>query len=439
MDHKGRVKKIQTTLGREFSSRGPICRECFLAFLLLCYTFKFTYAQELAFPDAQGWASATPGGRGGRIIKVTTLDSQGPGSFAEAVAASGPRIIVFEVGGVIDLKGSILSIRDPFVSIAGQTAPSPGITFIDGGINVFTHDVIVQHIRVRQGASRHVKGWEPDAMATIGAYNVVIDHCSFTWGVDENCSPSGPRFKGATPDEWRKNTSHRITISNNIIAEGLSNSTHSKGEHSKGTLVHDNVTEVTIIHNLYAGNRDRNALFKGGARGIYVNNYIHNPGRNAVRYALVNEEWEGHPHETGQLTIIGNVMQHGPSSSDMPLLHAGNGPCGIYMEDNIAKNKAGLGAALFFGDSLKLVKQKPIWYEKIKPVPASQVQENIVKNVGARPWDRDENDKRIIREMLSNTGKVIDSETEVGGYPVFKQTRSAFVEKDWDLRYMTKK
>jgi hypothetical protein len=395
--------------------------------------------QELAFPGAQGWASTTPGGRGGKIIRVTTLADKGPGSFAEAIAVADPRIIVFEVGGIIDLKGQILSIRNPFLTIAGQTAPSPGITFVDGGINVHTHDVVIQHIRIRQGAARHAKGWEPDAMATISAYNVIIDHCSFTWAVDENCSASGPRFKGDTPDEWRKNTSHRITMSNNIIAEGLSNSTHPKGEHSKGTLIHDNATEIAVLNNLYASNRDRNALFKGGARGIYVNNYIHNPGRNAIRYGLVNEEWEGHPHEKGQLTIIGNVMQHGPSSSDMPLFNAGNGPCEVYMDDNIAKGKTGQAAKLFTGDSTKLVQQKPVWYDAIRPLKAAEVQKSIIKNVGARPWDRDENDKRIIAEMLDLTGKVIDSETQVGGYPAAKSTQKAFQEKEWNLKDMTNK
>ncbi|TDE15419.1 pectate lyase family protein [Dyadobacter psychrotolerans] len=407
---------------------------------LLFFLWAFgALAQDIAFPGALGWASATPGGRGGKIIRVTSLNGQGPGSFLEAVTSTEPRIVVFEVGGIVDLKGQIITIRSPFLTIAGQTAPSPGITFIDGGINIQTHDVIVQHIRLRQGASRHVKGWEPDAMAAISAYNVVIDHCSFSWGVDENCSASGPRFKGENVDEWRKNTSHSITMSNNIIAEGLSNSTHPKGEHSKGTLIHDNATDIAIVGNLYASNRDRNALFKGGARGIYVNNYIQNPGRNAIRYGLVDEEWQGYPHQTGQVTIVGNVMQHGPSSSDMPMMYAGNGPCEIYMEDNIAKNKLGLQARLFFGDTLKIRNEKPVWFAGIKPIKASEVKKSIVKNAGARPWDRDEHDKRFISEMLSNSGKVIDSETQVGGYPASRPTNKKFVEKDWDLKYMTKK
>ena len=410
-----------------------------IGFGLLLATFLSGFSQELAFPGAQGWASTTPGGRGGKIIRVTTLDYEGPGSFSEAVSANGPRIIVFEVGGVIDMKGKTIRIKNPFLTMAGQTAPSPGITLIDGSMDLNTHDVVIQHIRMRLGASRHEKNWEPDTFATNAAYNVIIDHCTFTWGVDENCSASGPRFSGATPDDWRKNTSRRITISNNIIAEGLSNSTHSKGEHSKGTLIHDNATEIAILNNLYASNKDRNALFKGGSQGVFINNYIHNPGSNAVRYAQINSEWVGHTFETGKLSIVGNVMQLGPSSSDMPLAYIGNGLCMTYMEDNIAKTLSGTDARLQFGENSKFVTEKPLWFAAFKPMKASEVKDSIVKNAGARPWDRDENDKRIIREMRTLKGKIIDSENEVGGYPSFKPTRKRFVEKDWDLRYMVRK
>jgi len=197
----------------------------------------------LAFPGAMGWAATTPGGRGGQIIKVTTLANDGPGSLRAAVETRGPRIIVFEVGGVIDLDRQTLTIKENNVTIAGQTAPSPGITLIRGGIDVGAHDVILQHIRVKVGEAGAPKksGWEEDAFSTIGgAANVIADHCTFTWATDENMSVSGRRFVGNTPDDWRAATSHRITLSNNIAAEGLSWATHYKIEHSKGSLIHDN-------------------------------------------------------------------------------------------------------------------------------------------------------------------------------------------------------
>ena len=104
-----------------------------------------------AFPGAVGWAAQTPGGRGGRILRVTNLNASGPGSLREAIEAQGPRIVVFEVGGVIDFGRTVLDIREPYLTIAGQTAPSPGITIIRGGIDIRTHDVILRHLRIRTG------------------------------------------------------------------------------------------------------------------------------------------------------------------------------------------------------------------------------------------------------------------------------------------------
>src|SRR6185436_10649418 len=123
----------------------------------------------LAFPGAVGWAATTPGGRGGRIVKVTTLANEGDGSLRAALALAEPRIIVFEVGGVIDLERQTLRITEPNVTIAGQTAPSPGITLIEGGIDVLTHDVVLQHIRVRTGEAGQPKAvdggnWGEDAL-----------------------------------------------------------------------------------------------------------------------------------------------------------------------------------------------------------------------------------------------------------------------------------
>ena len=299
-----------------------------------------------AFPGALGWAAHTPGGRGGKIIRVTTLAAQGPGSLLEAVMAKGPRIVVFEVGGIIDLERREIKLTEPFLTIAGQTAPSPGVTVIRGGIDVATHDVIIQHIRVRPGeaGAQKMSGWEVDALSTVGgAYDVIVDHCSFTWATDENLSASGPRFEGRTPDEWREHTSHNITFSNNIIAEGLANATHAKGEHSKGTLVHDNVTNVLIVGNLYAHNMERNPLFKGGARGVVANNLIYDPGMKATHYNLIAEEWGDQPRQVGSMAFIGNVMRAGPSTRDDLAFFAlgGSGDMDFYAADNIAVDRLG--------------------------------------------------------------------------------------------------
>ena len=146
-----------------------------LAFGLLCLAASPAIAAEppLAFPGAQGWAAHATGGRGGRIIRVTTLAADGPGSFAEAVAARGPRIVVFEVGGVIDLGVKTIKITEGDLTIAGQTAPQPGITFIRGGFDVHASNVVIRHIRVRPGDAGQPKmsGGDFDAIST----DIVLD------------------------------------------------------------------------------------------------------------------------------------------------------------------------------------------------------------------------------------------------------------------------
>ena len=167
-------------------------------------------------------------------------------------------------------------------------------------------------MRPGDGGRPKLSGSDYDAISTIGAHDVIVDHCTLTWATDENLSASGPRFTGNTPEEWRKGTSHRITFSNNIIAEGLADSVHMKGEHSKGSLIHDNVSDILIIGNLYAHDQERSPLFKGGVRGAIINNLIYDPGQRAIHYNLIAEEWGDQPYQTGEMAIIGNVLRAGP-------------------------------------------------------------------------------------------------------------------------------
>jgi hypothetical protein len=400
----------------------------------------------LAFPGALGWAARTPGGRGGAIVRVTNLDGDGSGSLVEALETKGPRIIVFEVGGVIDLDSAHVEVREPFLTLAGQTAPSPGITIIRGGITFNTHDAVIQHIRVRPGEAGSAKtsGWEIDALATgTGAHDVIFDHCSTTWATDENLSASGTRFGGRTPDDWRAKTSHRITISHSIIAEGLSESTHSKGEHSKGSLIHDNATDIAVIGNLYASDVDRSPLFKGGARGVVVNNYIHNSGKTAIKYNLHANEWGSHPYQIGQMVVVGNVFTYGANTpAGVPLVYVGgDGPCEVYLEDNIALDSEARPVPLLGGKTANIVsvEQKPLWPSGLVALKASELRDFIKNEVGARPWDRDAVDARIVREALSGAGKVINSERDVEGYPSPVETREPFHPEEWDLATMVRR
>jgi len=387
-----------------------------------------------------GW-TRTKGGEGGQVVRVTTLDPQGPGSLGEAIAMNAPRYVVFEVGGVIDLHEKSYRIGSPFITIAGQTAPAPGITLIRGGIGISTHDVVIQHISVRPGdlGRPRKSGWEVDGLTTTtGAHDVIVDHCSVTWAVDENLSASGTRFGGDTenPNDWRNATSHRITFSNNIVAQGLSNSSHSKGEHSKGTLVHDNVTDIAIVGNLYAGNVDRNPLFKGGARGVFVNNVVSNPGRNFVHYALNPSEWGRHDYQTGRISIVGNVAIDGPRKPNLRKPSAffgmqGGGPCEVFLEDN--ELPPGLTSCAANAKLKKFIlrrQQPPTWPADFVALPSSAVRKHIANDVGARPWDRDPIDKRIVDDALAGKAMIIDSQSEVGGYPVRPATKKEYRPQD---------
>jgi lysophospholipase L1-like esterase len=399
--------------------------------------------------DTRGW-TATRGGSGGQVLRVTTLAADGPGSLKAAIETPGPRTVVFEVAGVIDMNGGTLEIREPFLTIAGQTAPSPGITVIKAETVVRTHDVIVQHLRFRPGEFGRPKkaGGDQDGLSTVGgARDVIVDHCSFSWGTDENLSASGPRFSGDTPDDWRRGTSHRITYSHNLVYEGLSNSVHAKGEHSKGSLIHDNVTGVLLYGNVYVSNRERNALFKGGARGAMVNNLIFNPGRLAVHYNLWPKEWEGKAWQTGRLSLVGNQLGHGPSTEPGTAFFTqrGAGHLELYLADNPATDREGRPVAAWRDDSggqaTRALLAQPDLPADLRIRPGARLAEELPPIVGARPWDRDALDRQVLADLAAGRGRIIDSERQNPlGYPAAQEpVRRAFDPEAWHLDDMSPK
>jgi hypothetical protein len=374
-------------------------------------------------PTFTGFGDETPGGIGGALVRVTTLASSGPGSFSEAIALAGPRVIVFEVGGIIDLNLARLQIREPFVTIAGQTAPSPGITLIRGGLIVATHDVRIQHLRVRMGdaGTAPASGFEPD-VTTDGAdaHDIVFDHVSVAWGVDENLSVSGPRFDGPA------GTSHSVTIKNSIIAEGLNESVHVKGSHSMGTLIHDYASDIAVLGNLYAHNNERNPWFKAFATGVIVNNVVYDPGIWAMRLGAVINEWaeSGIVPEGPRVSIVGNVLRQGPSTPADSAMVDSNSNGSAYLEDNRAFDVQGAPARLV-GPTITQLAEKPSWPIGLMALPADAVFEHVLRSAGARPNERDAVDERLVAEVRAGTGRIIDSQNEVGGYPVAEATERA--------------
>jgi hypothetical protein len=393
-----------------------------------------------------------PGGRHGRIIRVTTLAPTGPGSITEAVRQTGARVVVFEVGGVIDLNRASLRIANGDLTIAGQTAPSPGITFIRGGVEIAqgARNVVIRHIAVRPGEAGQAKksGWECDGIYAYGASEIEVSNCSITWATDEGLSASGKRFgkddKAATLEEWRAFTSHDIVFSDNIVAEGLSNSTHSKGEHSKGTLIHDNVRNVQVTRSLYAHNMERNILFKGGAQGMMTQCVVYNPGRRFVHYNLHEGEWGDHAYQTGEFLIASNVFLAGPSTDKRAAVFmlGGEGDLELDMRENFGLTRSGEPLELNgrFGSGKAILIEKPRSPDaRITPAAADHIRNLVLDNCGARPWDRDPIDARIVADVKSGTGRIIDSEQDAGGYPVRPSTKAPFVEAEWNLATMERR
>jgi hypothetical protein len=349
------------------------------------------------FPGAQGYGVTTPAGRGGQVIRVTNLDDDGPGSLRHALDQSGPRIIIFDVSGEIRLSSS-LDIENDFVTVAGQTAPSPGITLRGEKLDIDAGDVLVQHIRVRIGDET---GGSPDGINIgSGAHDIVLDHISVSWAIDENLSVG-------------QVANNDITISNSIISEALHDSTHSKGAHSKGLLLGTHSHNIALIGNLWAHNDDRQlGEVQGATTSLYVNNVSYNAGRSN---AFTFHGGDSGPHIS---TVIGNVAIAGPDSpfdEIQPIpIDVKDAQSAFYFEDNLSfqvNNKS----------NSDIKSTPPTMVDPLTPMPASATEAAVLAFAGARPADRDAVDARIVNEVKTRTGSIIDSQDDVGGWPTLKE------------------
>jgi len=324
-------------------------------------------------------------------LRVTTLDGDGPGSLRRALEDDRARLVVFEVGGVIDLGGQSLVVRNPHLTIAGQTAPDPGITIIRGGLTIETHHVLVEHIAVRLGDAAGAE----DSLGARRAHDVVFDHCSATWAVDENLSVSGPADVDS-PDA----TSHDVTLRSCLIAEGLMHANHPKGAHSMGTLIHDGVRNVVIEGCLYAHNNERNPRLKGGSTARVIGNVMYNWGSACVGVGRRGNQRILQPAEA---TLIGNVAIPGPDTRDRALVKNVDPGARVTLRDNVLVDDA-----------------HSAWANVSR----------VLRSAGSRPAHRDPIDARIVRSVIDGSGRIIDSQDQVGGYPVRPLTRRALVVPD---------
>lgn len=357
------------------------------------------------FPGAVGFGSETVAGRGGMVIKVTNLNSAGNGSLKAALDASVPRVVVFEVAGTIQLSVDLF-IRNPYITIAGQTAPSPGITIRGASITVLTHDVLIQHIRIRVGDAPYGPAKEDrDALKIHNnykeTYNVVIDHCSFSWGIDENVSVAHPGI-------------YNISFTNCIISEGLYIAGHPEypdgTPHSKGLMIGPGVSNVTVYGNLFAHNHQRNIqVGDPGSRNIEeVNNVIYNWGSTAA-------------DTYGDLNVIGNHFIPGINTTG-PSLQVRSNMANLYAFDNI-------GATWRRENFSKPIPVTKSLIPVSRIMPSSDVYNYIINNAGARPSDRDTVDKRIIHEVQTRTGSFRNSVAEAGGWTDYGIRRRSLSSK----------
>lgn len=382
----------------------------FLSFLPVYFFSVCTglIAGDIPYYQSHGFGTQTDGGLSGTVIKVTNLDKDGPGSFRAACEAPGNRLVVFEVGGVIDLEDSTIIVTCPYLTVAGQTAPSPGITLIKGSLIIRAHDVVIQHIAVRPGDACE----DTDAIATGGpeadVHNVVFDHCSATWATDENLSLVN------TSDN------HDITLYKCLIAEGLNFQ-----DHSCGSLIYGNISNLSIIGCLYAHNVRRNPRINNNTEFVLANNVFYNWASfsdNAGDYANCVHL------RVARGSIVNNFVLGGNDTRDL-----GNGLYFVRGHDGKYSGEAYFeGNHMYHTDGQTYIKEndqlikrfssKPVWPVDYVAKPVPEAVDDVLRTVGARAGDRDATDDRIVKSVIHRNGGIIDRQSDVEGYPQYEMT-----------------
>lgn len=370
-----------------------------------------------AFPGAEGFGSTTPGGRGGKVLFVTNTNDSGPGSFREACMSKGPRTVVFRTAGLITLQTPI-RITEPYLTIAGQTAPGDGICLRGQEFKVHTHDVIVRFLRSRPG---DIANDEVDAMGAGGnARNVIFDHCSATWSVDEALSPSGNIAD--------------LTVQWSLIGEALNKSVHKKGQHGYGSLVRA-TGGVSLHHNLWAHNIARNPRLG--------DNYGKPPFptfdvRNNVMYDY-RDMCSGMTGDDLSANYVNNYIRPGPNSNTKRgiIVLTDTAHVRYCVKGNVVEGRDAITQdnALLFdrrekdGRTWVTLQSELFAVPAVATTSASDALEAVLRGVGAILPARDAVDARIVQDVRSRTGRIINSQRDVGEWPVY---RSGPVPKDSD-------
>ncbi|GJM64242.1 pectate lyase [Persicobacter diffluens] len=371
------------------------------------------FAQSPAFPGAEGFGKYTTGGRGGRVLLVENLNDSGPGSLRDAIAKDFPRIIVFKVSGNIALN-SPLVIAHGDLTIAGQSAPGDGICLKNYVLKVKASNVIIRYIRSRMGDEAQQ---EDDCLTILRQKDIIVDHCSFSWGTDEvvTCYDN-----------------ENFTLQYCIISESLNESVHAKGNHGYGGIWGGN--KASFHHNLLACHASRNPRFCGARYHQqsnkewvdFRNNVIFNWGHNNV-----------YGGEKGNHNMVNNYFKAGPASKKSTIGQLVNPSFpfgkfflnGNYIEgfpEVSQENSLGVKGA----DIKEVLLQEPFEVDTSWSTTARTAYEKVLQTVGMS-LARDDADRRIIAEVRSgqpdagvNKNGIINSQTDVGGWPALSSTQA---------------
>jgi hypothetical protein len=405
-----------------------------------------------AFPGAEGGGAYTPGGRGGRVFVVTSLADRGPGTFREACEQGGARIIVFNVSGIIKLQSPVI-IRAPYITIAGQTAPGDGICIANESVWINTHDVVIRYVRFRRGATDVAR--RDDALGGNPVGNIMIDHVSASWGLDENMSIYRHVYdrNGAKQE---KMPTVNVTIQNSIFSEALDTYNHAFGSTIGGL-------NSTFMRNLWANNIARNPSIGMYGDFGFVNNVIFNwwnrsadGGDNQSFFNFINNYYKPGPITPLDKPIGHRILkpESGRSKENKNaygMVYAN----GNIMEGNerVTKNNWDGGIQIQempdagrYTDSIRSNKPFPI--AKVSIIPAQAAYNYVLSGVGASLPKRDAVDTRVVEDVRSgkisyvpnmensNGSKfikhrlpddsykqgIITNPNQVGGYPEYKGT-----------------
>lgn len=390
---------------------------------------------QLAFPGAEGYGRFAVGGRGGKVIEVTNLNDDGPGSLRDAVNQEiGPRTIVFNVSGNIKLA-SRLVVNQPYITIAGQTAPGEGITLSRAPIGLTGNDGVVRFLKVRIGG-----GTTFDGMGLTGANYSIIDHCSISWTIDESFSSRG---------------AHHITLQRTLISEALNVAGHDKYEAGK---MHGYAATIggdigSFHHNLLAHNYGRNWSIGGGLNGDgyysgkvdITNNVVYNWGHRttdggANEVNFVNNYYK--PGASTDIFVALNAQHEGVGKGMQRYYFNGNVMPGYFDEKSQEKGRKMTVSNKEIVNYETFV-DKPFFQSFVETQSARAAYKNVLSDVGANQPFFDKHDNRIVDETLKGTftykgsksglGGMIDNEQDAGGWPNFAtETRPADFDTDHD-------